>query len=87
MFVREPDLLVVDDLSSALDVETEERMWTRLFARPSATCVVVTHRRAVLRRATRVLVLVDGRVDAVGPLDELLRTNAELRSLWSGDDE
>jgi hypothetical protein len=30
---------------------------------------------------------VDGRVDAVGPLDELLRTNAELRSLWSGDDE
>ena len=30
MFVRQPDLLVMDDLSSALDVETEEQLWNRL---------------------------------------------------------
>src|SRR5438093_11773713 len=30
MFVREPELLVVDDLSSALDVETERTLWDRL---------------------------------------------------------
>jgi ATP-binding cassette, subfamily B, bacterial len=33
MFVRAPELLVFDDLSSALDVETERTMWERLFAR------------------------------------------------------
>src|SRR5439155_14944270 len=34
MFVREPDLLVVDDLSSALDVETERTLWDRLLGSP-----------------------------------------------------
>jgi len=33
MFVRSPELLVLDDLSSALDVETERILWERLFAR------------------------------------------------------
>src|SRR4029450_12131774 len=32
MFVRTPELLVFDDLSSALDVETERTMWERLFS-------------------------------------------------------
>ena len=33
MFVRTPELLVFDDLSSALDVETEHVLWERVFAR------------------------------------------------------
>lgn len=60
MFVRDADLLVFDDLSSALDAETEAELWTRLFDRPdpeSVTCLVVTHRPAALRRADQVIVL------------------------------
>ncbi|HEY7215768.1 MAG TPA: ABC transporter ATP-binding protein, partial [Thermoanaerobaculia bacterium] len=34
MFVREPELLVFDDLSSALDVETERTLWDRLLGSP-----------------------------------------------------
>ena len=34
MFVRDPELLVFDDLSSALDVETERILWERVFDRP-----------------------------------------------------
>src|SRR5439155_10676743 len=37
MFVRTPDLLVVDDLSSALDVETEQILWERLGDRLQGT--------------------------------------------------
>jgi len=60
--VRRPDLLVVDDLSSALDVETETRLWDRVADGGFATALLVSHRPHVLERADRVVVLDEGRV-------------------------
>jgi len=85
MFVREPELLVCDDLSSALDVETERTLWERLFARRASTCLVVSHRRPVLHRAEHIIVLKEGRVEAEGTLEELLNRCEEMQRLWSGE--
>jgi ATP-binding cassette, subfamily B, bacterial len=86
--VRTPEMLVVDDLSSALDVITERTLWDRIAtaARDGsgpATMLVVSHRRAVLERADHITVLELGRVVGQGSLGDLLDNCPEMRRLWA----
>ncbi|QHW31997.1 ABC transporter ATP-binding protein [Paenibacillus rhizovicinus] len=86
MLVREAELYVFDDVSSALDVETEQKMWERLFeGRGNATCLVVSHRRAALAHADHIIVMKDGRIENEGTVDELLASSETFRELWYGE--
>jgi ATP-binding cassette subfamily B protein len=61
--VHSPELVVLDDLSSALDVETELQLWENL-ARAGMTVLAVSHRAVAFDRADQVLTLENGRLVA-----------------------
>jgi ATP-binding cassette subfamily B protein len=87
MLVRDAELYVFDDLSSALDVETEQKLWERMFQRRSdATCLVISHRKTALTRADHIIVMKEGRIEAEGTSEELLLRSATFRELWYGDE-
>jgi ABC-type multidrug transport system fused ATPase/permease subunit len=64
------ELLLADDVSSALDAATEVELWAALRER-GTTVLGATSKRAALAQADRVVVLVDGEVAATGPWTEL----------------
>ncbi len=82
MLATEAELLVFDDLSSALDLHTEAELWKRLFEKREATCLVVSHRKAALARADQVLLMDRGRLIDQGRLSELLDRSPLMRELW-----
>lgn len=80
--ITRPTLLVVDDLSSALDVETEKDVWRGLTSLPYLSILAVSHRRFVIEQADQIVVMQSGQIEAIGSLAHVLKTSAEMRDLW-----
>lgn len=82
MFARNSNIFLFDDISSALDVETEKLLWERLFKEKDKTCIAVSNRHAALSKADHIIVLKDGKIEAQGRLQELLDSCEEMRLIW-----
>lgn len=78
----QPRLLVLDDVTSALDAETEAALWAELATSlPGLTVLFATHRTATLQRADRIVVLEGGRIAETGRHDALVRTGGAYAEL------
>jgi ATP-binding cassette subfamily B multidrug efflux pump len=97
-FARDFDLLLLDDVLSAVDHDTEQRLVKAILRRASGaegqrpTLVVVSHRLGVLSHADRVLVLDQGRLVDQGHHSELILRPGPYRDAWrvqreEGEDE
>lgn len=69
-----PRLVVLDEPNSSLDSEGEAALSRAIAALKAdgAAVVVIGHRPSILRHIDRVLVLVDGRIERIGPRDEIM---------------
>ncbi|WP_017416305.1 ABC transporter ATP-binding protein [Clostridium tunisiense] len=83
MFARKAELYVFDDISSALDVDTEVTLWNRLFNDDKPTCLVVSNRKFVLQHADNIIVMREGKIEAQGTLEVLLENSEEMKQIWS----
>ncbi|MBO0709542.1 MAG: ABC transporter ATP-binding protein, partial [Candidatus Dormibacteraeota bacterium] len=85
-FLADPGLLVLDEASSRVDPETEQRLhegFERIFL--GRTAIVIAHRLSTLREVDDILVLDGGRVAEFGPREELLRSGeSRFASLLQG---
>jgi ATP-binding cassette, subfamily B, bacterial PglK len=79
---HEPEVLVFDEATAALDTPTERELIAALDAlRGVKTLIVIAHRLTTVRRCDRLALLRDGRLAAVGPYDDLIERDAGFRQM------
>ncbi|GIP37963.1 ABC transporter permease [Paenibacillus sp. J31TS4] len=81
--LRRAPLLILDEPTSSLDLETEEWVQRDLNKwAAGSTKLVIAHRLSTIRHADLVLFLEDGEVREFGPPDELLQRNGRFAAYW-----
>jgi ATP-binding cassette subfamily B protein len=83
-YLVDPDILLLDEATAALELATEaavNRAAQQLTAR--RTTLVVAHRLTTAARADRIVVIAGGRIAEIGTHDELLAAAGGYASLWA----
>ncbi|QUG40362.1 ABC transporter ATP-binding protein [Psychrobacillus sp. INOP01] len=78
--VRKPEILLLDDSTSALDVSTENALWEAL-EEENATMLVITQKIRTAKGADHILLLEEGQVSAHGTHDELMKDSSLYKAI------
>jgi ATP-binding cassette subfamily B protein len=85
-WLSQPDILVLDEATSSLDAEVEERILAAI-SESGRTTLMITHREAAVHRADNVIVIDAGRVVQAGPTQEIVGSRGAYDLLWESDEE
>ncbi|KAG9110045.1 hypothetical protein FRC07_008242, partial [Ceratobasidium sp. 392] len=83
-FVRKPRILLLDEGTSALDSETEQRMMAAIHeeqVQTGMTTILIAHRLSSIQNADRIIVMSNGRIAEQGTYTELMATNGVFNAL------
>lgn len=81
--VRNPEIILLDDATSALDLATETNLRRALRENlRDATVIMIAQRIASVRDADRIAVIEDGTIRDIGSHDELMRTSETYREIY-----
>jgi ATP-binding cassette subfamily B protein len=83
-FLTNPHILILDDSTSAIDSETEDKIQRAIYAAAKGrTTFIITHRLSQIRWADQILVLRGGKLVAAGSHDDLMKTSEAYRRIFS----
>jgi ATP-binding cassette subfamily B protein len=83
-FMTDPKILILDDSTSAIDSKTEDQIQQAIYAAAQdRTTFIITHRLSQIRWADLILVLKNGKIDAIGTHDDLIETSKAYRNIFS----
>ena len=81
---KQPQILFLDEATSHLDLESEEKIQDSLHRcfEQEVTAIVIAHRLSTVREMDRIVVLDDGRIIEEGSFDELIKKRGSFHALW-----
>lgn len=83
-FIKNPELLILDDCLSALDTKTESEILKNLQEiKRNKTTIIVSHRVSSVKDADKILVLHEGKMLEFGSHDELIELNGSYSAIYS----
>ena len=83
MFLKNPPILILDEATSALDTETENVIQESLMSLSKGrTTLIIAHRLATIKQATRIIVVNEQGIAEDGTHDELMDKNGAYRRLY-----
>ena len=86
--LKDAPILILDDATSALDLRTEAALYDALSKRdPDVTKFIIAQRIATARRADRICVLADGKVEACGSHEDLLARSELYRQICESQEK
>lgn len=79
-----PSILVLDEATSSLDAESERAVQDAIDqAVQGATAIIIAHRLSTIRNATRIVVVKDGRIEAIGTHEDLMHLSKTYMQLYA----
>lgn len=81
--LKKPKILIFDDSTSAVDTATEARIRTALAELPDVTKIIIAQRITSVMHTDQIIILDDGRVNASGTHEELLRENPIYQEIYA----
>lgn len=83
-FLTSPRILILDDSTSAIDSETEDKIQQAIFrAAEGRTTLIITHRLSQIRWANQIIVMRKGKIAAIGTHEELMESSASYQKIFS----
>ncbi|MDY2728149.1 MAG: ABC transporter ATP-binding protein [Candidatus Onthovivens sp.] len=81
--LKDSEVLILDDSTSALDYLTDSKIRQRLFADEDKTIILISQRSSSLQNCDKIIVLENGKIDGIGTHEELLKTSSVYVEIYN----